>query len=50
LRLPIGDQSRKAARSAAQKASLSTALLAAPFGIASCVHGYADKDECDDNH
>jgi hypothetical protein len=31
-------------------ASRSIARLAAPFGIAGGVHGYADKDERDNNH
>ena len=33
-----------------RECSFSNALLAASFGITGRVHGYSDKDECNDNH
>jgi len=50
LRHNVRDDAHERARKRACEVSLSIARLAAPFGIASSVHGYADKDECDDNH
>ena len=46
----VRDDAYELARAGAPVKCLPIARLAAPFGIASSVHGYADKDECDDNH
>ena len=40
---------RTSERSGARAVSLSIALLAAPFGIAGSIHGYANENERDDN-